>query len=301
MKQFAKCGGVYGSDQMTEGFSGYLCELLILAYEGFLPLLTAASVWRPGTFIDLEGHAAKTFDEPLVVVDPVDPGRNVAAAVSLTRMAEFIELARGYLAGPSEHYFTPAPAAEIARAEFRTVLSERGTSLIGITFDTPPMIPEVVVPQLRKSMESLRGLLERHGFSVNRSDFMMGGQTSIILFELLVERLPRVKRHTGPPLWSRANAEKFFAKYPDPDFTGPYIEHGLYIVEVCRRHTTAASLLRSEEVIDVALGRHVRDSMEHGWSILEGIDCWAPEYAQFLHSFLYKSSPLHRIRERTGG
>ncbi len=36
-KQFAKACGVYGSDQMTEGFSGYLCELLVLHYAGILP------------------------------------------------------------------------------------------------------------------------------------------------------------------------------------------------------------------------------------------------------------------------
>ena len=29
LKQFTKAGGIYGSDQMTEGFSGYLCELLL--------------------------------------------------------------------------------------------------------------------------------------------------------------------------------------------------------------------------------------------------------------------------------
>ncbi|MDD1674300.1 MAG: CCA tRNA nucleotidyltransferase [Methanomicrobiales archaeon] len=301
VKQLAKCGGVYGSDQMTEGFSGYLCELLILAFQGFLPLLTAAASWRPPVCIDLEGHATKTFSEPLVVVDPVDPGRNVGAAVSLTRMAEFIELARGYIADPSEIFFEQPPAADSTRTAFAKAIGERGTSFIGITFDTPPLIPEIVVPQLRKSMESLRGLLERNGFIVNRSDSAMGAEKSILLFELLVDRLPMVRKHLGPPVWSPANAEKFRAKYTDPDFSGPYIENGLYIVEVCRRYRDAGSLLRSEEAIEVALGRHVRASMEHGWSVLEGVECWSPEYAQFLHSFLFKSSPLEKIRKRRTG
>ena len=39
LKQFTKAGGIYGSDQMTEGFSGYLCELLVLNYGGFTPLI----------------------------------------------------------------------------------------------------------------------------------------------------------------------------------------------------------------------------------------------------------------------
>ena len=51
LKRFAKAGGIYGSDQMTEGFSGYLCELLILHYGGFTPLLQAASGWRPHQFV----------------------------------------------------------------------------------------------------------------------------------------------------------------------------------------------------------------------------------------------------------
>ena len=37
LKQFVKAGGVYGSDQMTEGFAGYLCEILILQYQAFQP------------------------------------------------------------------------------------------------------------------------------------------------------------------------------------------------------------------------------------------------------------------------
>ena len=99
LKQFAKAGGIYGSDQMTEGFSGYLCELLILHYGGFGPLLAAASEWGPHLKIDIGHHAAKEFNEPLIVIDPVDPRRNVAAALSIDRMAEFVELARGYLGG----------------------------------------------------------------------------------------------------------------------------------------------------------------------------------------------------------
>jgi tRNA nucleotidyltransferase (CCA-adding enzyme) len=301
LKQFTKCGGVYGSDQMTEGFSGYLCELLVLACRGFLPLLIAAAAWRPPVLIDLEGHATKTFEEPLIVVDPVDPGRNVAAAVSLTRMAEFIELARGYLADPSKKFFEPLLPVAIEREECERILADRETSMVGIVLDTPPLIPEVVVPQLRKSLESVRGLLERNGFVVNRADCTMGGKSSLLLFELLVDRLPRVRRHIGPPLWSRENAEKFFTKYTQPDFTGPYIENGLYIVEVCRRHTTAPSLLRSEEVIEVALGRHVRESMEHGWGVCVGAECWSPQFAHFLHAFLFKSSPLDRIRKKNSG
>ena len=148
LKRFTKAGGIYGSDQMTEGFSGYLCELLILHYGGFTPLLRAAAEWKPQTIIDLENHVAKEFDEPLVMIDPVDPKRNVAAAVSVDRMAEFVELARGYLESPAESFFSLPEEPPITPGGLAALLEERGTSLYAITFPTPPYIEEIVVPQL---------------------------------------------------------------------------------------------------------------------------------------------------------
>lgn len=97
LKQFVKAGGVYGSDQMTEGFAGYLCELLILYHGGFHDLLKEATQWKPGKFIDIEQHASKWFEEPLVVIDPVDPCRNVSASVSETKLLEFIEKCQSFL------------------------------------------------------------------------------------------------------------------------------------------------------------------------------------------------------------
>jgi tRNA nucleotidyltransferase (CCA-adding enzyme) len=298
LKQFAKAGGVYGSDQMTEGFAGYLCELLVLRYGSFEGVLAAASGWRPGTVIDLEGHAAKTFDEPLVVVDPVDPNRNVSASVSLSRMMAFVELARGYLAAPSIAFFTVRPDPPIPADAFAARLDARGTSLYGIRFPTPNLIEDVVVPQLRKSLEGLVALLERHGFSVNRADSAMGPDHCLLVLELLVDTLPAVARHQGPPLWNGENAAKFREKYaaaPGPGpFAGPFIEDGRYVVELPRRHRTAGSLLGSDEVLGVSLGKHVRRALARR-ELLAGAGCWSEEFATFLGAFLDPASPQVRL------
>ena len=111
LKRFTKAGGIYGSDQMTEGFSGYLCDLLVLPLRrDFFLSSQAAAEWRPHIVIDIEHHVAKAFDEPLVVIDPVDRKRNVAAAVSLDRMVEFVELARGYLNARRQIFRAPNTA-----------------------------------------------------------------------------------------------------------------------------------------------------------------------------------------------
>lgn len=298
-KQFAKACGVYGSDQMTEGFSGYLCELLVLHYGGFSPLVEAASGWKPGTCIDLEGHACKAFEEPLRVIDPVDPARNVAAALSLTRMFEFVEYSRGYLESPSPDFFFPSEQAGGDWKAFAGALARRGTSLFAITFATPPLIPDIVVPQLRRSLASIGGLLERNGFPILQDDCAMGGDRCILILELLIDRLPAVTRHTGPPLWDRANAAKFAEKYSANLFSGPFIRDGRYQVDLERKFTAAEALLRSPEVLTVGLGKHVKQSMEKGWEVHEGEECWQKEFSVLLSHFIEPASPLAR-RERAG-
>ena len=293
LKQFARAGGIYGSDQMTEGFSGYLCELLVLYYGGFSSLLAAASGWRPGIAIDPEHHAAKVFDEPLVVIDPVDPKRNVAAAVSLTRMMGFVELARGYCAAPSVSFFTLPEHPPSTLEELAAILHKRRTYLYSITFATPPLIPEIVVPQLKRSVAVIAELLERNGFPVTNARYELGEIRCIFLFELLVRELPFVRIHEGPPLWNRGNADKFFEKYADGQCGGlPFISEGKYAVEVKREFPDATLLLTSGAVLKTSLGKHVRISLEQGFSVAEGSDCYSPEFAPFIRRFFDRSSPL---------
>src|SRR3990170_1876224 len=91
LKAFCEGIGVYGAEAKVQGFSGYLCELLGLKFGTFRGVLEAATGWRGHeVVIALEGPPSKPFAEPLIVVDPVDAGRNVASAVSEETLATFI-------------------------------------------------------------------------------------------------------------------------------------------------------------------------------------------------------------------
>jgi len=302
LKQFARAGGIYGSDQMTEGFSGYLCEILVLHYRGFTPLLSAATAWRPGSVIDPEGHGKKEFDEPLVVIDPVDPKRNVAAAVSLTRMMGFVELARGYLTDPSIAFFDVEEMPGITRDGLERLLEQRRTHLFSMTFDSPPQIPEIVVPQLKRSVEAITEWIERNGFPVQNARYQLEGGRCMLLFELLVRKLPAVRTHLGPPVWNRENAEKFFEKYAGGANGGhPYITTGRYAVEIPREYTDAKDLFSPPLILKTSLGRHVRQSLEQGFVVAEGADCWQEEFAPFIGGFLTRASPLVKTLQRKDG
>ncbi|HEX7468738.1 MAG TPA: CCA tRNA nucleotidyltransferase, partial [Methanobacterium sp.] len=99
LKKFMEAVGTYGSEFKVGGFSGYLCEMLILMYDNFLETLrNAAEKWNYGYAFDLEGYGtSEQFKDPFVAVDPVDKKRNVAAALTLQKMSEFIVAAGNFI------------------------------------------------------------------------------------------------------------------------------------------------------------------------------------------------------------
>lgn len=316
LKQFLKSGGIYGSDHMTEGFAGYLCELLILYYGSFKQLVGAAADWHPGLVIDIEEHGGKEFDDPLVVIDPVDPRRNVAASLSLTKMSEFIEYCGGYIRLPSIDFFllggcnhsvTAGAGVSVdhllqrktvafGRDDFVKSVIERGTGIYAIIIPTPDDVPDIVVPQLRRSTNGIVSLIERNEFVVNRADVFMGDEHCMLLFELFVDLLPPVKRHMGPPVWNHVNASRFAGKYLSSEtFSGPFIDGSQYYVEIPRKFTSAGDLLSSKDLMGARLGKDVERAFKDGWTLLKGEDCWDEEFSLFLRNFFDKRSPLMGI------
>lgn len=114
LKKFMKGIETYGAEPDTRGFSGYLCELLVLKYGSFRKALEAASEWRKGTVIEIEGKGPSSV-APLTVYDPVDPRRNVASAVHIDTMSLFIVAAKSYLANPDIRFFMPREREPLSR------------------------------------------------------------------------------------------------------------------------------------------------------------------------------------------
>lgn len=296
-KQFAKTGGVYGSDLMTEGFAGYLCEVLVLYAGGFEPLVESVSRWKPGMVIDIENHQQKDFTDPLVVIDPVDPRRNVAASLSLRRFEEFIDLCRAYLDHPSAAFFAGGSAARTTKQELQSAIDERGTGFYALVFPTPHQIPDIVVPQLRRTIGGISDLLSRNDFIINRAAGFMGDRECILVFELIVDTLPALRCHKGPPAHNPVNARKFASKYLESAvFSGPYItESGTYAVEIRRKWPNALDLLSSDDIFQARMGKYVEQSMRHGYTVYSGAECWNEEFSEFLYEFINPSSPLKRL------
>ena len=302
-KAFLKGIGAYGSDLRTEGFSGYLTELLVLELGGFVPLVESARSWHPPVEFDPEGHAERTFDDPLVVVDPTDPTRNVAAVLSATNLARFQHYARELLAAPSEARFEPDDPEPLGPGEVRDHLDRRETTPVAVVFDAPDVVDDQLWPQLRRSLDGIVGGLDDHGFDVLRSRAMTDGagteaddgHTRAALYaELEVAERPAVERHEGPPVAVRKHAASFYESYADdvdPDTYGPFIDGDRYVVEREREFTTVRAYLESDAASDVALGARVEPAFaDRDVLVGEAVATLAPAFGRPLRQF-YEPRP----------
>jgi tRNA nucleotidyltransferase (CCA-adding enzyme) len=292
-KAFLKGIGVYGSNLKTRGFSGYLTELLVLEYGDFRSFVSAAPEWHPPVELDPADHGDAAFEDPLVVFDPTDPERNVAAALSETNVARLQHYARDLLADPRLSLFEPADPTPLTPADVRAALTDRGTTPVALRFDAPDVVDDQLWPQLEKSLEGVAGELDRRGFDVLRAD-AFADEAAVLFVELSVATRPAVARHEGPPVHVSDHATGFYERYAeegtptagdDGDATddegsarefdapyGPFIEDDSYVVERDREYTTALAFLQSEAVFDVALGSDVASAMAADYEVLVGED-----------------------------
>ncbi len=290
LKQFLKGCGVYGSELRTHGFSGYLVELLVIQYGSFMQVLEAAREWKPGMTIDIEKHASIAHDDPLVMVDPTDPARNVAAALSLDNLCIFMDKAREFLKKPETSYFSMQAVVPLEDSDFKNMMDERGTALIAIEFMAPDEVEDVLYPQLHKMEESVREMLERYDFRLYNSG-VWAEKKAVLVLEMESGVLPALKKHTGPQVWAEEHAAAFKSKYAGSNaFSNVHIRNGKYLVEIPRKYTEAKKLLEAE-LPKCGLGKHVALSIKKKYHVLENeqiLDIREKEFREFLQKFFKK-------------
>lgn len=294
LKAWSEGIGLYGAEAKIRGFSGYLCELLVLKYSSFRGVLEASLAWRRGEAIELDRPAGRTFEEPLVVIDPVDPNRNVASAVSVEQMASFVHAAREYLRQPRISFFFPKPLKTLPLARLRALVKRRGGHLLLVSLRAPQVTEDVLYPQLRKAHRAVTDLFEREGFAVHDARFDVAGKEAIFLFEFTIASLPRVQRHEGPPVWVK-NAKDFLEKWTrDPRrLAGPFIVQERWTVDVAREFTDPASLLRASWR-SLSLGKDLEKHAKRSLRVTAGPAALRPAYAEAWTRLFDKRFPWER-------
>ena len=274
-KQFMKGIGVYGAEAKIRGFSGLLCEVLTIAHGTFLELVRSAAEWSYGHVIDVEskGKPAKDFSSPLVVIDPTDPNRNAAAAVSASKLARFIHACRCFLESPSERFFFPRKRRPFTENRLLRLLESRGTRILLLTFTRPEALDDVFYPQLQRLISWLRAELHKHGFNTagpSETAFCEDGNQVFVLFEVEVPSLSRIEKRHGPKVERKEHVKRFLEKHAAEY---PYLEEDHWCVDSKRRFTAPDQLVSFLiENQGESIPTHIRKSISQGWRLVTDRD-----------------------------
>lgn len=245
LKKFMKGIGAYGAEPSSRGFSGYLCELLIVRYGSFRKTLEAAVTWGQNPKIHITGFEGPSIKSPLLFNDPVDVNRNVASAVHEDTLCLFITAAKEYLKEPRREFFFPNKRQPLDGSKLEEACKINESRLVSVSFPKPEILEDSLHAQMWKTQYALSSKIESFGFGLLRAHHIELENTFEIAIELERDVLSAVSRRIGPPVWV-SNSEDFLNKWKGCMHGEPFIENGRWNVIADRQYTDVKSMLISE-------------------------------------------------------
>ncbi len=242
-KAFAKAAGVYGAESYRQGFSGHVIDIVTIYYKGFLPLLRAAAKWKKKQVIDVsnfhKGKALKNLNEsklqsPLIVIDPIQPDRNAAAALGDECFEIFKEKAKEFEKKPSREFFTK-------KIPDINEIKKSNKDKKVIVFDAAPLDgkEDVVGSKLLKIYKFLQIEFERKGFKPESNWFFDKEKKCFMWFIFDKEPLDKTIVISGPPLEMKANVKDFKKKYKIT-----FEKDGMIFAQTDRKYTLPEKLAK---------------------------------------------------------
>ncbi len=253
MKYFLKEHGVYGAEARISGFSGYLCELLVYHYGSFVGAVEKMADAIPPIIIEISSNRAvndkaeaaemfKRFGTQLIVIDPTDPGRNVAANVSDESLARFMVASRELLAKPSEKTLSgPKYSDTNSRAWLSSLVAKYGFDVHTMAFSLPSISEDTLWPQLKHLAGGVRRAMEANGFRPLLVLQHIDGRDGLIsVFTNRTEVNSMVV--LGPPIAMADGCARFYSKHKDGSNVS--IDGGRIFSIERSRFSTPAQLLK---------------------------------------------------------
>lgn len=288
LKQWLKGIGAYGAQTAIGGFSGYLAEVLIVHFGSFSGVVAWLAAGGQPRRITLGSDQVQDQGEPLVVVDPVDPARNCAAAVQPETLELAVEAARAYQREPDRRHFFPPSLTPVTTSRLHDALRLQGVTWLAALLRPRTNRLDIVLPQFQKGARAIAAALAHAGFPVHRMQCQASEDGAEVLLQWLAsaEVLPATRLHKGPPPGPHPNAQRFREKWEGhSDANGPVHEaDGRLQVEV-RVPSRSAPEWLAANLDRVGLGKHVMDALPDAQVltlVAEVPAHWAAQASEFI-------------------
>ncbi|KAA2283810.1 CCA tRNA nucleotidyltransferase [Candidatus Nitrosocosmicus agrestis] len=214
LKKFMKSIKIYGAEISTEGFSGYVCEVLILKFGSFLSTIhffSECSSEKIMIGIDESltptGEHFDRFDSFIVILDPIDTNRNLGSAISIRAASTLIQGSRKFLCNPSDIYFV----SEIEHPIDPCFTDQLSSFILIIEFQYADRPSDVIWGQLKKLVKSIIKFSESCGFTILKSACSVVQEEKSCIIALLLEStvISPLFLKKGPEIFRGADLKKF--------------------------------------------------------------------------------------------
>ena len=201
LKTFLKSNGIYGAEIAKQGFSGYVSEVLILNFGSFENTIKSISSIKENQII---GKTTKKFGTSIVIIDPIDSNRNLAAAISNENVGKFILVSRGFKENPRLIFF---------KNKKSETSKNYWNNLLVIKFNFKPRSPDIIWGQIKRATTSLSTQLELGGFNVLRSKAHTDQvKDAYLLFFLESTKISNTYSKNGPEFFRENSSKSFISK-----------------------------------------------------------------------------------------
>jgi len=201
LKTFLKLTKIYGAEIAKQGFSGYVSEVLIINFGSFENVIKSIAKFQHNQII---GKTSKLFETSIVIIDPIDSNRNLAAAISNENIGKFILACRSFLKNPTLKFF---------KFKRLSLSKNNWENVLVVKFNFMMRSPDIIWGQVKSATTSLATQLELGGFNVLRSKSYSDEKSKAYLFFLLEStKIPKNYLKSGPEFFREDDCNSFISK-----------------------------------------------------------------------------------------
>ena len=261
LKTFLKSNGVYGAEIAKQGFSGYVAEVLIFYFKSFEKTIKVISEIKEKEII---GKSSKKFETTIVIIDPIDDNRNLAAAISDENIGKFVLISRAFKEKPTQDFF---------KNKKLKISKKHWKNLLVIKFNFKTRSPDIIWGQIKRATASISIQLELGGFTVLRNKSFTDQQKEAYLFFLLDStEIPQLHLKKGPEYF-RADSSRSFIRKNNTSSELMWIGKNREIVSLeSRKNKKVVDFMKEflKKNLQTGIPKGLQDDFKKGYTISVG-------------------------------
>lgn len=204
VKQFMKSAGVYGAESYIAGFSGHVADLLTAHCGNFERFVRNVAGWQDKVVIDLSKkykdkkeilqilNPSKKIG-PLILIDPIEPERNAAAALGKEKYDLLKKACKMFLKKPSVEFFKEK------HITVESLIVRKGKRKLVVFEAMPPKDkPDIAGAIMKTIFEKLQKSFAENDFKIIEMGWHFNKKT-LFWFYFDSKPLSAKRLHLGPP------------------------------------------------------------------------------------------------------